>query len=120
GGGGAGVPRAPARRESREPPRVLPGAARPGGGGRGGVVGEDPREAGVAAEVSFRGSNAANQLKRANALGARFALVVGELELSSGRAKLKELRSGEQHEVDLSRLADEVKRLAQNTPPSAA
>ena len=78
------------------------------------------REAGIAAEVSFRGSNAANQLKRANALGARFALVVGELELSSGRAKLKELRTGEQHEVDLARLPDEVKRLAQNTPPSAA
>jgi histidyl-tRNA synthetase len=78
------------------------------------------REAGIAAEVSFRGSNAANQLKRANALGARFALVVGELELSSGRAKLKELATGEEHEIDLARLPDEVKRIAQNTPPSAA
>ncbi|MFL5278938.1 MAG: His/Gly/Thr/Pro-type tRNA ligase C-terminal domain-containing protein, partial [Myxococcales bacterium] len=58
--------------------------------------------------------------KRADSLGARFALVIGELELSTGKAKLKELKTGEQHEVDLARLAEQVKALTQNTPPSAA
>jgi histidyl-tRNA synthetase len=84
------------------------------------VLAKALREAGIAAEVSFRRANPGNQLKRADALGARFAVVLGELELSTGRAKLKELRTGEQHEVDLARLPDEVKRLVQNTPPSAA
>jgi len=40
------------------------------------------------------------QMKRAERVGARFALFVGEAELSSGRFGLKNLTSGEQIEVD--------------------
>jgi histidyl-tRNA synthetase len=40
------------------------------------------------------------QMKRAERLGARFALFVGEAELARGRFGLKNLRSGEQIEVD--------------------
>jgi len=69
------------------------------------------RAAGLATEVSFRKSNPGNQLKRADALGARFALVLGDQELKSDRAKLKELKTGAQHEVTLSGFADEVRKL---------
>ncbi len=69
------------------------------------------RSAGIAVEVSFRKANPGNQLKRADALGARFALVLGDQELKSGRARLKELKSGAQHEVSIDALADELKRL---------
>jgi len=69
------------------------------------------RSAGLAVEVSFRKANPGNQLKRADALGARFALVLGDQELKSGRAKLKELKSGAQHEVSLDALSQELKRL---------
>jgi len=40
------------------------------------------------------------QIKRAERLRARFALFVGETELSRGRFGLKDLASGEQIEVD--------------------
>ena len=70
------------------------------------------RAAGLAAEVSFRKANPGNQLKRADALGARFALVLGDQELKTDRAMLKELKTGAQHEVSLAGLADEVKKLA--------
>jgi histidyl-tRNA synthetase len=40
------------------------------------------------------------QLKRAERLGARFALFVGATELERGRYGLKNLASGEQIEVD--------------------
>ncbi len=70
------------------------------------------RAAGLSAEVSFRKANPGNQLKRADALGARFALVLGDAELKSGRGKLKEMKTGAQHEVPLASLVDEVKRLA--------
>ena len=50
-------------------------------------------------------------MKRADALGARFALVLGDAELKSGRAKLKELKSGAEHEVDLSDLPGALRRL---------
>jgi histidyl-tRNA synthetase len=69
------------------------------------------RAAGIAAEVSFRRANPGNLLKRADALGARFALVIGEQELQSGRAKLKELKTGAQHEVALADLVRAVKEL---------
>src|SRR6202521_4081623 len=69
------------------------------------------RAAGVPVEVSFRRSNPGNQLKRADALGARFALVLGEQELSSGRAKLKELKTGGTHEVELAELVPAVLKL---------
>ena len=70
------------------------------------------RAAGMAAEVSFRKANPGNQLKRADALGARFALVLGDAELKAGRARLKELKTGAQHEVSLASFADEVRKLA--------
>jgi histidyl-tRNA synthetase len=69
------------------------------------------RAAGLSAEVSFRKANPGNQLKRADALGARFALVLGDAELKGGRARLKELKTGAQHEVLLASFAEEVKKL---------
>ncbi|MGZ6142738.1 MAG: histidine--tRNA ligase [Myxococcales bacterium] len=69
------------------------------------------RAAGLACEVSFRKANPGNQLKRADALGARYALVLGDLELKSDRAKLKELKTGAQHDVSLSELVPELKKL---------
>ena len=79
------------------------------------ALAQELRAAGIAAEVSFRRSNPGNQLKRADALGARFALVLGEQELSTGKAKLKELKTGATHEVSLSQLAADVHKLASAT-----
>ena len=72
------------------------------------------RAAGLAAEVSFRKSNPGNQLKRADALGARFALVLGERELQEGRARLKELKTGAQHDVSLSSLVEDLRKLLES------
>ena len=74
------------------------------------------RAAGLAAEVSFRKANPGNQLKRADALGARFALVLGDLELQTDRAKLKELKTGAQHEVALSELVPALQKLLSESP----
>jgi histidyl-tRNA synthetase len=71
---------------------------------------QELRAAGLACEVGFRRSNPGNQLKRASALGARYALVLGDQELQTGKARLKELASGTQHEVDLAELAAFLKR----------
>ena len=73
------------------------------------------RAAGLAVEVSFRKANPGNQLKRADALGARFALVLGELELKTERAKLKELKTGAQHEVALPDLLPALRKLLAET-----
>ena len=64
------------------------------------------RAAGMAAEVGFRKANPGNQLKRADALGATYALVLGDQELRTDKARLKELKTGAQHEVALSGLVE--------------
>jgi histidyl-tRNA synthetase len=82
-------------------------------GKRADLLAQSLRAAGLATEVSFRKSNPGNQLKRAAALGARFALVLGGNELQSGAAKLKELKTGAQHEVTLSDLPAQVRKLVE-------
>jgi histidyl-tRNA synthetase len=76
---------------------------------------QELRAAGLAVEVSFRRSNPGNQLKRADALGARFALVLGDSELRTGSASLKELKTGAQHEISLAELVPGLKKLLGKT-----
>ena len=102
---------AAAGRERAVRPVVFFATLGPAEEARADVLAQALRSAGIAAEVSFRRSNPGNQLKRADALGARFALVLGEVELSTGRAKLKELKTGATHELALAELAAEVTKL---------
>lgn len=53
-------------------------------------------------EVDVSGAKIKHQMRRADKLGARATLVLGADELSSGRAKLKDLRKGEEHAVELT------------------
>jgi histidyl-tRNA synthetase len=76
------------------------------------VLAQRLRKEGIAAEVSFRRSSPGNQMKRADALGARFALVLGDAELKSGRARLKEMKTAAEHEIDLADLPAAVRKLS--------
>jgi histidyl-tRNA synthetase len=102
---------AQAGRERKEKPVVFLAPLGPDEEARADALALELRKAGVAAEVSFRRSSPGNQMKRADALGARFALVLGDAELRSGKARLKELATGTEHEVPLADLPAQVKRL---------
>jgi histidyl-tRNA synthetase len=67
------------------------------------------RSAGIAAEMSYRG-NMKKRLSRANASGARFAIVLGDDELDRGEAQLKNLESGEQTATPLGKLVETLKQ----------
>lgn len=107
---------AQAGREAAAKPAVFLAPLGPSEEARADQLAQELRAAGLGAEVSFRRSNPGNQLKRADALGARFALVLGELELQTDRAKLKELKTGVQHEVALSGLVAAVRKLLAENP----
>ena len=66
------------------------------------------RRAGIAADLGFKG-NMKKRMQRADASGARFAIILGEDELARGEAALKDLRSGAQSNVALAALADAVR-----------
>ncbi len=63
----------------------------------------DLRRCGVACDMAFKG-NMKKRMAKANASGARFAVILGENELAIGKAAVKDLVSGEQQDVALENL----------------
>ncbi|HVF37896.1 MAG TPA: histidine--tRNA ligase [Sphingomicrobium sp.] len=67
------------------------------------------RRAGIAADMGFRG-NMKKRLQRANAVGARFAVIIGDSEIDAGEAQVKDLASGEQRAVAFDALTEALRR----------
>lgn len=65
---------------------------------------EKARRAGIKAEMDFRGGSLKAQLRRADKLGARRVLILGEEELASGKAPLRDMAQAAQVEVELAQL----------------
>jgi histidyl-tRNA synthetase len=67
------------------------------------------RREGVAADMAYRG-NMKKRLGRANAAGAKYALIIGDDELDRGEAQLKDLATGEQRSVPLDLIGEAIRR----------
>ncbi|MGE5721768.1 MAG: His/Gly/Thr/Pro-type tRNA ligase C-terminal domain-containing protein, partial [Sphingomonadales bacterium] len=65
--------------------------------------------AGIVADMAFKG-NMKKRLARADASGARYAVIIGDDELARGEVGVKDLHTGEQQNVALSHLAEAVRR----------
>ena len=59
------------------------------------------RGRGIATDMAFGGRGLRGAMKGADRSGARWALIIGERDLAAGRATLRDLGSGAQHEVAL-------------------
>ena len=68
------------------------------------------RRAGLSGDMAFRG-NMKKRMARADAAGARFAVIIGDDELARGAAAVKDLRSGEQVDVALDQIAGKLRAL---------
>ena len=66
-------------------------------------VAEDLRVAGISVDMAFSG-NMKKRMARANKLNARYAIILGEDEMSRGAVTLKDLDTGSQEEVALGGL----------------
>jgi histidyl-tRNA synthetase len=66
------------------------------------------RRAGVASDMAYGGKGLKGSMKAADRSGARYAVVVGERDLSGGVAQLKDLASGEQEEIPLADLVTAI------------
>ena len=67
------------------------------------------RQAGFSVEVSLKPLGFGKQMKQADKAGARKAVIIGDDELAKGICKLKCLTSGEEREVALEKLVDELR-----------
>src|SRR5260370_15341435 len=63
------------------------------------VLARDRRRAGIACDVDARGASLKAQLRRANALGARLALIAGEVEVEEKCVQVKDLAAQSQEKV---------------------
>ncbi len=70
----------------------------------------DLRQAGFCIDMAYRG-NLGKRMKRANKINARCAIIIGEDELAKGAAMLRDLDSGEQHEVPLGDLPAALEKM---------
>ena len=65
------------------------------------AITERLRESGVYAECDVVGRSLKAQMKYANKISAEYTLIIGDSEIESGRAQLRNMQSGEQTEVEL-------------------
>nr|WP_320050181.1 histidine--tRNA ligase [uncultured Desulfuromonas sp.] len=63
---------------------------------------------GIYAEMDFTGKSLKAQLRRADKLNCRYTIMIGDNELSAGSAQLKHMADGEQQEVKLDQLLEEL------------
>ncbi len=69
----------------------------------------DLRSQGIAVDMAFRG-NMKKRMAKADAAGARFAIIIGDSEVEAGAVQVKQLESGEQQSVPLAALAEALRR----------
>jgi histidyl-tRNA synthetase len=65
------------------------------------------RRAGVAAEIGYRG-NLKRRMERANRIGARAAVILGEEEIAAGVAQVRDLDAGTQEKVALAEVPERL------------
>lgn len=76
-----------------------------------GLLAEGLRDQGLSALLDCGGGSFKSQMKRADASGASFAVILGDNEASTGLATLKFLRGGEQVSVPVDELSEKIKQL---------
>jgi histidyl-tRNA synthetase len=65
---------------------------------------------GIKAEIDYEGRSLKAQMRRANKLGARYVLILGENELETGRGVLRDMERKVQEEIRLDDAVGEIKR----------
>ncbi|HPT84512.1 MAG TPA: histidine--tRNA ligase [Bacillota bacterium] len=68
------------------------------------------KEAGIYSECDIVGRSLKSQMKYADKIGAKYTLILGDAEIDTGRAILKNMQTGEQSEVGVSDI-DALRRL---------
>ncbi|HMR11632.1 MAG TPA: His/Gly/Thr/Pro-type tRNA ligase C-terminal domain-containing protein, partial [Polyangiaceae bacterium] len=75
------------------------------------TIAREVRARGVRVECDGRGQSLKSQMRRADSLGMRACIVLGEDELSRGVVQLKDLEKHTQREVSFTEIAEQVRAL---------
>ena len=72
-------------------------------------IAEALREEGHHVEQTYGGASLKSKLRRADRIGAEFAIIIGDDELKAGKIQWKNLRNGEQGTVEINNIASVLK-----------
>ena len=78
-------------------------------------IAADLRRVGLGATMAYGGRSLKAQLRQANRMKARFAVIVGERELAEGVAEIRDLDRSEQRSVALTDVVTELQQAAAYT-----
>ena len=73
------------------------------------LLARELRDAGLRVESDLRGSSLKSQLRRADKMNARLAMILGESEVEAGVVQLKDLEQKTQDEVPRLEVAERAK-----------
>ena len=82
--------------------------AQPGVRAEAALLGRELRDAGLAVESDLRGGSLKSQLRRADKINARIAMILGESEVERGVVQLKDLQRQTQDEIPRNEAAQRV------------
>ena len=71
---------------------------------------KDLRSNGISADMDFNGRKVKAQMKSADRKNAAYVIVIGETELASGKAALKEMATGQQQELLFEQIAETIQQ----------
>ncbi|HXW67977.1 MAG TPA: histidine--tRNA ligase [Dissulfurispiraceae bacterium] len=75
------------------------------------------REAGHHVEQNYGGASLKNQLRKADRIGAEFAIIIGDNELKAGKIQWKNLRNGEQDIVEINNIGSVLTNSVKHSHP---
>lgn len=64
------------------------------------------REKGMKAETDYEGSSLKSQMRKADKLGARYVLIIGEDEIKKGSALLRDMEKKTQEDININNMLD--------------
>ena len=73
------------------------------------LLSRELRDGGLRVESDLRGGSLKSQLRRADKIGARIAMILGESEVENAVVQLKDLEQKTQDEVPRAEVAERVK-----------
>ena len=73
------------------------------------VITSELRSAGINADSDIMGRSLKAQMKYADKIGAKYVCILGDSEIESGRAVLKEMATSEQTEVELDKIVEFIR-----------
>jgi histidyl-tRNA synthetase len=70
---------------------------------------------GIQTEMDYSGKSLKSQMKRANKLSSRYALILGEREISENKAEFRDMQKGTQETIGLDDLEETITRIVKGS-----